>query len=60
MQNETHSVDEALMERLLAAICDESISPTSRQGQVEGIARMLSEAPGRPGGPPPHSDDYQR
>jgi hypothetical protein len=45
------------MERLSKAICDESVSPTARERQLEGIARMLAEAPGRLSVAPPQSDD---
>ena len=48
------------MERLSEAICEESGSPTACEKQLEGIVRMLKEAPARSGPPPPHSDDYQR
>jgi hypothetical protein len=53
-------MDEALMKRPSEAICDVSGSPTASEKQLEGVVRMLRHAPRRSGGPPPHSDDYQR
>jgi hypothetical protein len=57
MQKESDSMPDAMMERLSKAICDESVTPSAREKQLEGIARMLSEAPGRLASAPPQSGD---
>jgi hypothetical protein len=53
-------MEKALVKRLSEAICDVSGSPTASEKQLEGVVRMLREAPNRSGGPPPRLDDYQR
>jgi hypothetical protein len=60
MGDDAGPMDEAFMGRLSEAICDVSDSPTACEKQLEGVMRMLREAPERSGPPPPHSDDYQR
>jgi hypothetical protein len=57
MGEDAQPLDEAMMKRLSEAICDVSGSPTASENQLDGVVRMLREAPSRSGAPPPLSDD---
>jgi hypothetical protein len=47
MREDARLLDEALMKRLSEAICDVSGSPTASENQLDGVVRMLREAPSR-------------
>jgi hypothetical protein len=57
MGEDARLLDEAMMKRLAEAICDVSGSPTASENQLDGVVRMLREAPSRSAAPPTISED---